>query len=346
MIENGRDPEDYEGGIAEAVRDFDTESYEDLPPLGQRRSSEIKFRPPQAESEAELAAKFGFSQPIMRLFSRTDSIYGYIRDGSVTDELHLSALNAINTLNDLVMSAECLNRQGRYEEEERNAERFQNAMKASAPDKDDDAPDYTELLKSWSEAAAFMLQARIVEERDGIEAAVHLYPQFRKMRAQRDDVEMQASRLPPAEYQFFWSRVRQYKIMNERAYDLALGLPTMDLTELKRKLVAGGKVHDLLPEMPWTFKVGYQLIVRSTADGESFRELLTSMYAQQLPNKTPAPWGYPPPGYYPPQSGGPDGDDDEQPDKRRALYIFGGPKRSKEPERKPGRRRSRGRGKR
>ena len=75
----------------------------------------------------------------------------------------------------------------------------------------------------------------------------------------------------------------------ERAYDLALGFPTLDVTELKQQLAEGGNAHDLVPKMLWAFKEAYQLVTRSTADGSSFRELMMSINAQQPPQQAPMP---------------------------------------------------------
>ena len=191
-----------------------------------------------------------------------------------------------------------------------------------------------------------MLQAQIVEERDGIDAAVSLYPKFTKMKKQRDDVQMKASELPPAENMLFWCRVRQYKIMRERAYDLALGYPTHDFTDVKRKLATGENIHDLIPEMAWPWRESYQLVMGSTADGESWRTTLMAMYAQELPRPPTQPWGMPP-GYFPPYmngNGSGEEEGEEQPDNRRPLLgLFGGNKQQpQEPEPKKTRRRARG----
>ena len=87
------------------------------------------------------------------------------------------------------------------------------------------------------------------------------------MKERRDKAEMEATELSPPECQLFWRRLRQYQITRERAYDLALGFPTLDVTELKQQLAEGGNVHDLVPKMLWAFKEAYQLVTRSTADG-------------------------------------------------------------------------------
>ena len=77
------------------------------------------------------------------------------------------------------------------------------------------------------------------------------------MKERRDKAEMEATELSPPEYQLFWRRLRQYQITRERAYDLALGFPTLDVTELKQQLAEGGNVHDLVPKMLWAFKEAY-----------------------------------------------------------------------------------------
>ena len=134
------------------------------------------------------------------------------------------------------------------------------------------------------------------------------------MKERRDKAEMEATELSPPECQLFWRRLRQYQITRERAYDLALGFPTLDVTELKQQLAEGGNVHDLVPKMLWAFKEAYQLVTRSTADGSSFRELMMSINAQQLPQQAPMPGM--PPGYFPPHTGG-----NEQPSLSHATLL-------------------------
>ena len=151
---------------------------------------------------------------------------------------------------------------------------------------------------------------------------------------------------------YFRCRVKQYEIMRERQYDLAMGYPTHDVTELKHKLAEGGNVHDLVPEMTWPWKLGYNLVTRSTSDGEAWRTVMMHWYAQQAPQQQTPQWGAPP-GYYPPfmnNGMAPDGeqDPDEPPDKRKAIFGFFGNKNGHKPQQEPEqnkkpRRRSRGR---
>ena len=311
-----RQPEDYEGGVEEMIGDKESDPYIDLIPLGQRKSTEIKLRGGDGASEAEMAQKFGYSMPIALLFRMTQKMYGYMRDGNISDPLEVAAVKGANSLNDVIFDAECLNRQGRYDEEKERSRQW--LALANQEKKDDDSPDIDALLKRWSEADAFMLQATIVEEQQGIDAAKPLYPKFVKMQEQRDVVQMDAAELSPAENMLFWCRVRMYKIMRERAHDLALGYPTHDFSGVKQKLAEGGNVHDLVPEMAWPWREGYQLVMGSTTDGESYRGMMMSMVAQQLP-QPPAPnWGAPP-GYFPPYMNGQQGDGRERRAARQAT---------------------------
>ena len=218
-------------------------------------------------------------------------------------------------------------------------------------DRDPDV-DINQLRKQWSTANAFMLQARIIEERDGIDAARHMWDEFEEMKQQRADAEMQASKLQPAEYQLFVCRIRQYQIMAEETYDLALGYPTHDFKDAKEKLAKGENVHDLVQEMSWAWQESYRLVMSSMLDGEAHRMLMMSMNAQQLPQQHAMGFPMGMGGYYPPPYPGqqmPDGQDPEgESDRRPALLGFfggnGGQQQPQEPERKrPPRRRSKSR---
>ena len=74
-----------------------------------------------------------------------------------------------NEIKDQYMSANCLNRQGRYEEEDNIAAFWVKEMAAiTLPP---DSPNVQTLLHLWNKADAFMLYARIFEAQHGIEVA-------------------------------------------------------------------------------------------------------------------------------------------------------------------------------
>ena len=329
-------PEDYQNGVQGMIDDGPLDEYEPLRPLADRRTtSEIKIKSGGTDNEAEMIRKFHISIPIIQLFRVTQKLYGFVQNSNVKTDLEASALDGAISLNDFLLDAPCLNREGRWQYEESRAQEWLKRVEST-----DEAH---RLLKRWSQAAAFMLRARVVEEQEGIDAAVPLYPKFIKMKKRRKKVYMKAAKLPPAENMYFRCRVRQYEIMNERQYDLDMGYPTADVTDLKRKLAEGANVHDLVPEMPWPWRVAYNLCTRSMSDGEALRTLLMAMQSQQLPQQTPPNWG-PPPGYWPPYQNGQNPDSDEPPDQRRPIFGFlSGNKPNKDQnEPKQVRRRSRG----
>ena len=222
----------------------------------------------------------------------------------------------------------------------------------------EERPDINRLLEEWGSADAFMLQCRIDEERYGIDYAERHYDEYDRNEELRREAEMRASRLPPAENMLFWCRVRQYKIMRERAFDLAMGYPVNDFTEVKRELAEGKDIHDVAHRMPWAFRVGYDRVLASMMDGEAHRMLLMAMIAGQIPAQQPqVPWGLPA-GYWGAQPGqnGSQGDaqqdPDQEQDKRPALFnLFGGgnkqPQNGAQPQQKqPSRRRRGGRSRR
>ena len=339
-------PDDYEDGPAgmiAAMSEADqnkAKSYRGLLPLSQRGSTSVKLSRAQGDDEAQLALRFGYSQPIAQISQLSKKQYGYMRDGHVTDPDEKAAILGSNAINDLILMAPCVTRQERYDEEEKRAQGWINLIGqdiagrqmtldpyADVPEgeeslQDDDEPaiqpsgrvdvlprpdgqpdgqsgvNIHELLDQWGEADAMMLQCRVDEERYGIDYAERYYDGYDQMEEQRRDVEMRASKLTPAENMLFWCRVRQYKIMRERAFDLAMGYPVHDFTEVKSELAGGKDIHDLVHRMSWAFLVGYNRVVGSMMDGEAHRTLMMSMIAGQLPQPAPQlPWGMPP-GYW------------------------------------------------
>ena len=338
-----RDPEDFPGGVGEMIDQWKPEEYEDLKPLPKRTTSHVSIRGGGDEDmEAKLYKELGYSAPIALYTRLVSKMYGFMRDGNLETHLEQTAVRQMNALNDIIMSAPCVNRQGRYEEEERRAQhwigvisRTRSSVLESEEENEEDEKSqktdleevFEDLIHRWSAADAFMLQARIVEERQGIDAAQHLYERYKECSAKRDAVEMEATELPPAHYQLFWCRVRQYRINRERSFDLAMDYPVEDMAEVKAELDKGKDVNDLVHKMLWPYKESYQLVLSSMLDGKAHREMVMAMIAQQLPSHSgpQQQYGYP----YPPMNGhqpaGADGlDESGQPDTRPALFKFFG----------------------
>ena len=304
-------------------------SYPELTSLGNRGSTTVRLQRDTGDTEAEMMARYGFSQPIAQISKLTQKPYGYQRDGNITDNLERLAILGSNELSDLILGAPCVNRRARFDAEEERAQQWLRIIKADNRDTDHqkhDRPDLNSLLERWSSADAWMLQALVEGDKYGIDETAHLDSKYEEMEDQRRWVEMRAAELLPAENMFFWCRVTQYKIMREQSYDVAMGYPTADFTEMKRALAGGADIHDLIMEMSWPHKEGFHRVMNSMLSGDPHRNLISSLMAQQqLQQAQPQPpWMQPwtPGGQQP---GQPDGEGEKK-DERRAIFNFGGGK--------------------
>lgn len=184
-----------------------------------------------------------------------------------------------------------------------------------------------ELVNKWGACDAYMFQVLIDEERQGIDYAEQYYDTYEKIERIRRHTEFMAALLPPAENAYFWCRVNQMGIIRERSYDVAMGFPIQDYSDVLEQINAGKNIHDLAHRLDWSFDNAYRRIAGSMLEGTEFRTTLTAMYAQQVPlspqllqmmQAPPAafwqgqPWG---------QQPGPETPGEEQvPDKRGAIF--------------------------
>ena len=128
-----------------------------------------------------------------------------MRDGNVESHLERSAVKAAMSPHDFIFDAPCVNRGGRFEEEEGRAREWLRLIEQNPEtykDDNEDSPYKDEfahldaLLKKWGEADAWMLQARIVEEQQGLDASKKLYPEYTVRKGEREEVLMEAAELP------------------------------------------------------------------------------------------------------------------------------------------------------
>ena len=119
--------------------------------------------------------------------------------------------------------APCVDRRLRFDIEEARAAAWERKIEESPRRGGEDEPNLDGLLQRWSKADAHMLQAKIVEEQRGDGDLTPLYDEYNRWKQERDEVQMEVSELPLARSKLFQCRVRQYQIMRERAYDLAMG---------------------------------------------------------------------------------------------------------------------------
>ena len=140
-----------------------------------------------------------------------------------------------------------------------------------------------DLVNKWGACDAYMFQVLIFEERNGIDAAEQHYDTYEKIEGIRNNTEFLAAILPPAENAYFWCRVRQMGIIRERSYDVAMGFPIHDFSDVLEQIDAGRNIHDLAHRLDWSFDNAYRRITGSMLGGEEFRTTLTAMIAQQVP---------------------------------------------------------------
>ena len=158
------------------------------------------------------------------------------------------------------------------------------------------------LIDQWSQANNFILNVTIHEDKHGMQAARHLYPEFRRMKEQRKEVELQAGSLSADYAHYFRARVRRMAIAAERSYDMAMGNPTIDYGETRAKIGTGGDIRNLEIDMPWIFRIAFQEVAVSVADGQAHRDTLTALNAQQTIPSSANPYGMiQPPSPYGPQ---------------------------------------------
>lgn len=343
MVENGSNngdprmmPQDFEGGVQDMLDAWQPDTYEELTPLAQRGNTEIKVKSGDGgDSDAAMALKYGYSAPITQISRLAQKLYGFMRDASVEDPIARSAIKGTNALNNFLMGAPCLNRQGRWDAEEEQATRWQRLIDADrrSADKVEDSEGnevdpselMSDILRRWSTADATMGYARIYEELHGIEASMHLHDDYGKAEEAKDKALRDAATLPPNHNMLLWCRIRQYEIMRERRYDLAMGYRTQDVTDIKRKIADGADIHDLASDMLWPFQESYQGVMASMMDGKAHRTLLTALMAQQVPNQQQPPmmpYGMSPWNMYGGPAAGMEGE--EEGDKRKAFLNIGG----------------------
>lgn len=337
--QNGHDvpmPEDFES--MEEFMDAEAppgDPYSDLSGLGERKMG-VKIAQKSEELGVAELSRMAYSAPIAELSKRSTKLFGYARDGNIEDPFVQQAVKATHSLTAWILDAPCVNRAGRFAVEQLE---FNKWAKQMEPRKEgDDRPDMYVLLGRWSQADAFMLWARLYEDRHGIAKAkalvvtldgeqMPLYEAFLLREKQQEDVLMEAANLPPADNMAFGARIRQYEIMRERAYDVGMGYPTHDYTAIKETIAKGDyDVHDIVHLLPWAFPESYGKVTASMMDGVAYRELLAALMSQN-PMQPKMPYGQPMPqfGMWPgPMMADPSMDGDAEPDRRRAILGWFG----------------------
>ena len=404
MTSNFTDPTEH-GGPAGLMREMQKkpQKYGGIRPLPERgKGSETRIAGRDDIDLNELYRRFGYSMPIAQLAESANKYGGHMKDANVTELDEKAAILDALAIHRMIITSECVQRKARYEAEEREAQRWLNAMAADRrpkafhfdpylvvndsaedsilqdyldsveedqlaleaaeeleegdeeeeepevdviipeqrrrgrPPKEESEPPKVriplveELVNKWGACDAYMFQVLLDEERHGIDYAEQHYDRYERIERVRRDTEFLASVLPPAENAYFWCRIRQMGIIRERSYDVAMGFPIHDFSDVLEQINQGKNIHDLAHLLDWSFDNAYRRITGSMLEGTEFRTTLTAMIAQQVPlspqllqamQAPPGafwqgqPWAQQQPGQETPG-------EEQAPDKRGAIFNF------------------------
>ena len=235
-----------------------------------------------------------FSQFLFQQAAMQEDLFGFLTLGHIVNPLELELVKRLYVISMRDWNSDAHNREGRYQEEERLAADWSAKMinlSEVVDDQGDKVKTEEDLLHEWHINHAFLSQVKIQKKKFGLEAVQQHKERVLECRQAMQETEFEASLLPPANYQYFWHRVRQYQVMTERTEDLALGVPTRDYTEVKRKLAGGVSIHKVIYEMPWACRRLYGRVMASLADGDTIRRHFAILYTREWPAEERAPDG-------------------------------------------------------
>ena len=234
-----------------------------------------------------------FSEFLFQQSQWQDELFGFLTLGNIIDPLEKELCKRYYVISMRDWLAEAHNRQGRLDEEEALAGHWlAQATNGELPDELGNplaTPEVDDLLHLWHSAEAYIQRVKIEKNRSGLAAVRHMKDHYQKAVAAKQDVEFRAALLQPAHHQYYWCRVRQYQIMNERTYALAMGWPVNDYTEVKKELKSGVSIHKLIYKMPWACRRLYGRMINSLSDGNTIREHFQIMYTKEYPWEKRAP---------------------------------------------------------
>ena len=227
----------------------------------------------------------GFSKYLVMQAASMHTKKGIMMQGRVKQPEVIQLFNGLLHLDRIIWDAPAYNRQGRWDAEEDNAQKWQKQMVR------EDAPDglLDDLMDRWHAGGAFCLEVEIREEKYGLHTVEEHRDRYRAMQKQQESVIFEASGLPPAHNQFFLCRIRQRRIEMEHTKDDSLGIPIVDFTAVKERLRDGKSIHDCVDDMSWCYQEVYNRVFLSVADGDEIRKWQAILYTREWPWEDRAP---------------------------------------------------------
>ena len=105
---------------------------------------------------------------------------------------------------------------------------------------------------------------------------------LKRAREEAERVRYEVAELPPNHNQYFWARIESLQIDIDNNFDVQLGIPVRDYTDVKARLLSGIPFHQLIDQFPWAFQELYAR-VRVSLKGKDWRDYLTTNQIQQWP---------------------------------------------------------------
>lgn len=128
------------------------------------------------------------------------------------------------------------------------------------------------LVHLWEQNALRQQRIRYEENRNGMDAAGCMYPEWRSAGAEMDSVEEEAAQLGLAANEYFQSRVEQFKILEEEKDEVGQYHNLPDYSDLRRQWYAREPITEPLP-WPWEYML--MLCKRFEASGYRAKKWLT-----------------------------------------------------------------------
>ena len=132
MTSNFTDPTEH-GGPAGLIREVlkAPQKYGNTKPLPERgRGAETRIAGRNDLDLNQLYREFGYSAPIAQLAESANKYGGHMKDANVTELDEKAAILDALAIHRMIITSECVQRKARYEAEEKEAQRWLNAMAA------------------------------------------------------------------------------------------------------------------------------------------------------------------------------------------------------------------------
>ena len=120
-----------------------------------------------------------------------------------------------------------------------------------------------QLLSRWSAQDLLQVSIRARRLRHGLEAVEHERARWHTATRKKEILEEMATRLSTPAFEYFGSRMEQYRVIREAEEDRARGIAAKDLSELIKRIASGeAKPAEVIIEGPWPLGEALEVAVQ------------------------------------------------------------------------------------